>query len=177
MRSDDFTLPSTLAPLGFKVDGQNIIGAQFSEIGWTFFASYPPWPSGGVGQTFVHLLPLIVLIAGSVLLAKRLYRHLYAPVEELLTRMGGSLEEDVNEFDYIWKRTSQISQKAHQLDASLSHSQQKLVEQPSKTLCWMIISRKRSWPFSWGIRCSWWRWRSRRRKTWRAMFLRMPKER
>ena len=128
----DFTLPSTLAPLGFKVDGQNIIGAQFSEIGWTFFASYPPWLSGGVGQTFVHLLPLIVLIAGSVLLAKRLYRHLYAPVEELLTRMGGSLEEDVNEFDYIWKRTSQISQKAHQLDASLSHSQQKLVEQTIK---------------------------------------------
>ncbi len=58
----------------------------------------------------MFLLPLLALAAGSVLLAKLLYRRLYAPVEELVTSLGGDVGEKTNEFDYIRDQTSQISE-------------------------------------------------------------------
>ncbi len=132
IRQKQLDLSTTLAPLDFKIEGQNMIGARFSEIGWTFFASYPSNFIGGPEIIVVFLLPLAVMVALSVFLARKLYRRLYAPVEKLLMRMGGDLESNVNEFEYIWDQTSQISQKANQLNVYLSRSQWRLAEQTIK---------------------------------------------
>lgn len=125
-------LTPTLSALGFQIGRDNVMGAQFSEIGWSFYASYSPKLFDGSDLAALFLLPLVCLIAASILLARKLYHRLYAPVEELLLRMGGSTDGQTNEFEYIWDQTSQISRKAQQLDVYLSRSQKRLTEQVIK---------------------------------------------
>lgn len=125
-------LSNSLVSLDFSLDGQNVLGAAFSEIGWQFYATYPTGTMGLTRIVTLFLLPLLFLAAGSVLLAKLLYTRLYAPVEELVTWFGGDTVEGSNEFDYIREQTSQISEKAKELDLYLQHSQLMLTEQVYK---------------------------------------------
>ena len=129
VRAQDTDLSGSLTLLDFSLNGENVMGASFSEIGWLFFATYASGTLSFTTLITMFLLPLLALVAGSVLVSKLLYRRLYAPVEELVTLLGGGVDEETNEFDYIREQTSQISEKARQLDAYLQRSQLLLTEQ------------------------------------------------
>lgn len=126
------TLSGSLAQLNFSLNGENVVGAAFSEIGWQFYATYPSGMMNFPQMFTLFLFPLVLLALGSVLLAKLMYNRLYAPVEELVTWFGGSTVDGSNEFDYIREQTSQISEKAKELDLYLQHSQLMLAEQVYK---------------------------------------------
>lgn len=128
VEDQDPELSGALMLMDFSFNGKNVMGAAFSEIGWLFFATYASGTLSFIDLITMFLVPLLVLTAGSVLVAKLLYRRLYAPVEELVTSLGG-VDEQTNEFDYIRKQTSRISEKARQLDAYLQRSQLLLTEQ------------------------------------------------
>lgn len=128
IKDQDPELSGALNLMDFSLNGQNVMGAAFSEIGWLFFATYSAGTLSFANLITMFLLPLLALVTGSILVAKLLYRRLYAPVEELVTALGG-VDEQTNEFDYIREQTSQISEKARQLDAYLQRSQLLLTEQ------------------------------------------------
>lgn len=124
-------LSETLSPLNQSFSNKNLLGAQFSLSDWRFFATYPSIRLDLRTLITAFLLPLLLLGLCSLVLAHLFSRRLYAPVKELLVSMGGENEQS-NEFDYIRNRTSEISEKARQLDVYLKRSQLLLTEQVFK---------------------------------------------
>lgn len=130
LQSQELSLPMegiTQTELEFL--GNPVLCAPFSEIGWTFVATYRERKVTGTDVMLLLILPFLVLCICSILPARLIFRYLYKPVDLVVTQLGGTAEDTGNEFEFIWRKTSQISEHVEQLDQNLKQNQKILEKQ------------------------------------------------
>lgn len=109
--------------------GNPVLCAPFSEIGWTFVATYRERKVTLTDIMLLLILPFLALCICSILPARLIFRYLYKPVDLVVTQLGGTAEDTGNEFEFIWRKTSQISEHVEQLDKNLKQNQKILEKQ------------------------------------------------
>lgn len=109
--------------------GNPVLCAPFSEIGWMFVATYRAKKVTLADVMLLLILPFLVLCICSILPARLIFRYLYKPVDLVVTQLGGTTKDAGNEFEFIWKKTLQISEHAKELDENLRQNQKLLEKQ------------------------------------------------
>lgn len=118
---------------GFTYQNNTLVYASFSEVGWELGASYTSKKVNFMDIFLLFLLPLLFLFLCSLLPVRLISQYLYAPINQVVTQLGGTEEEADNEFEFIRRKTHQISEKVLELNANLKHNESLLREQLIKS--------------------------------------------
>lgn len=124
---------SGIIKTGLTYQGNPLVYASFSEIGWQLGASYASKKVNFMDVFLLFLLPLLFLSLCILLPVRLISQYLYAPINQVVTQLGGTEEEADNEFEFISRKTHQISERVQELNKDLKHNERLLREQLIKS--------------------------------------------